>query len=383
MTHRRVARVVFGLGLSLLAFASCVVQGEEDELLGEASLAINGPIQALPLTATCKPYGASALRVVNDVPDALGWRKCDVEITCGPKGAAAPPAADEACRAAMNDACKAPGFSFKKQYRRFREGACADFPLTDFDGDCDFAARQSPPYPTVEATCDVPVPKGPIEGLCPEGSTTITRGPGCGATSAAGTGHTLLAENGSPDGQSATFQCQWVENCNVTPIDPESYVYDERNDTITHCNAADGAGPLCDQNARSWLISNAGQARYLFFQRGWNSGMREYIDPLGLLWRHITRDEVRAQAQADCNGKSLTQADRTAICRERLAAVLPAQPQRLSYCCTSDNPADGGGAAPQPPAGPPGAGGAGAGGAGTGNRGGGPLEDDWETPIGG
>jgi hypothetical protein len=296
-----------------------------------------------PITAECAAptYTGEYAIVQQQYFSASDVYNCQYQPKCVTNGLGkAPLASDATCNASLDQACKGMqtwGGTFWAYQRR---------PCDQLSDDTKQKLNSYCwPPPSVTASCSICT--GQLHAdLCPGGDTTNTVDwlSGCGkATTTAGAGYTLLAEFGAADGNSADFQCQWVQNCNVSAPDV-SVSYDDKTDTVTTCFPADGGSTtLCDPAA----LTPAKQTRQILFTRHWDTTMRYYYNDL--FYRSITRDEVRNQAKADCDAKSMTPAQCQSMCNAALGALGTQLSMRLMYCCVSPNAtADSGVVQPNP-----------------------------------
>jgi hypothetical protein len=347
----RMGAVRLMVGVAIVA--SCA-DDRTEEPVGAVQLAANGPLQAVEIAAPCK-FNATGYELLeqsgnpDDVPppppkkpsllppgfrraQGFGYR-CTYRVTCA-SDADAPAGADAACKSSLDEQCAAHSFTMRMD--EFSGSVpCSEYAPTHLNNACrEIAAYNATltPLPEASATCSVPIPRGPLTGLCPSTDTTVFRGPGCNGVAAPGTGNLHLLENGAVDGKSATFKCEWVEYCTLTPKDPEDPVVSD-SERVTICRPADGKGRLCDAAAQAEFAQHA-QRRLTLFTRSWNDTMRQYLDPYGAFYVTISRADVRDKAKADCNAQTVTLLDRTNMCQNALSAALNAQASRLSYCCT-------------------------------------------------
>jgi len=322
---RQTSVVCVALAGCNLAYESQIEQAATADDAGQ-----NTCVQA-PITGECATptYTGEFAILTQQYFSGSDVYNCQYQPKCVTNGLGKPPiASDTTCNAALDQACKGVqswGIAFWTSQRK----SC--------DQPSDYAQQRLKyscwPPPSETVTCNICTSYA-YTGLCPDDeTTTVDWRSGCGkATTTAASGNTLLAEFGAADGNSADFQCQWVENCTVNAPDV-SLSDDDKTDTITTCFPADGGSTtLCDPAA----LTPAKQTRQILFTRHWDTSMRYYYNDL--LYRSITRDEVRNQAKADCDAQSLTPAQCQGMCNGALAALGTQISMRLMYCCVSENP---------------------------------------------
>jgi hypothetical protein len=333
------ASIVFVLAGCSLAYESQIEQAATADDAGQNTCV---QVQA-PITAECAAptYTGEYAIVQQQYFSASDVYNCQYQPKCVTNGLGKPPlASDATCNASLDQACKGMQ-TWGGMFWAYQRKPCDQ--LSD-ETQQKLKSYCWPP-PSVTGICSVCA--GQVHAdLCPGGDTadTVDWVSGCGQpTTTPGAGYTLVAEFGAADGNSADFQCQWVQNCNVSAPDV-SLTYDEDTDTVRQCFPADGGSTtLCDQSQ----LTPASQTRQVLFVRHWDTSMRYYYNDL--FYRSITRDEVRTQAKTDCDAQTMPAPQRQAMCNAALGALGTPISMRLMYCCVTPNAtADSGVVQPNP-----------------------------------